>query len=327
MKQFWIKNKKWIVYVKTLLAVLTIAFIVYKLFVAYKIDEKFSSFTFDFSIINIIFLFLAIVLVLANWGLETAKWHLLINQFEKLSYYNSLKAIFSGVTLSIITPNQIGDFAGRVIHLQTLNKIKGSLITIIGHTAQVIVTGIFGSYALLAFAAKLDYDIYLKWKVIALVILIIHVLVVIAFLNIHLLYRLFQTNKWIKKYEQYIQIFNAYTKSQLAKLLVLSMLRYIVFLTQYVLLLYFFGVHIGFLNAIIGVISIFCIQSIVPSFILLDIGLRGASALFIFGELSNYDKSIELGVLLSAYSLWIINMMIPALLGLYFILKQKFTHL
>ena len=327
MKQFWIKNKKWIVYVKTLLAVLTIAFIVYKLFVAYNIDEKFSSFTFDFSITNIIFLFLAIILVLANWGLETAKWHLLINQFEKLSYYNSLKAIFSGVTLSIITPNQIGDFAGRVIHLQTLNKIKGSLITIIGHTAQVIVTGIFGSYALLAFAAKLDYDIYLKWKVIALVILIIHVLVVIAFLNIHLLYRLFQTNKWIKKYEQYIQIFNAYTKSQLAKLLVLSMLRYIVFLTQYVLLLYFFGVHIGFLNAIIGVISIFCIQSIVPSFILLDIGLRGASALFIFGELSNYDKSIELGVLLSAYSLWIINMMIPALLGLYFILKQKFTHL
>lgn len=327
MKQFWTKNKKWIVYVKALLALLTIGFIIYKLFGAYKIDEKFSSFTFTFSLANTFILTAVILLMAVNWGFETAKWQLLVNRYEKLSYLHSLKAIFSGVTLSIITPNQIGDFAGRVIHLQTLNKIKGSLVTVIGHTAQVIITGIFGMYALLAFAAQIDYNIYLKWKVIAAIIFVIHVIVIWLFIHISLLYKYLNLNVRFKKYEQYIQVFNAYSKSQLAKLLLYSCIRYIAFLSQYVLLLYFFGVNIGLLNSIIGVISVFCIQSIVPSFILLDIGLRGASALFIFGELSGYDKGIELGVLLSAYSLWIINMMLPALLGLYFILKQRFTNL
>ncbi len=327
MKQFWTKNKKWIVYVKALLAFFTIGFIIYKLFGAYKIDEKFSSFTFTFSFSNSIILLAVILLMGLNWGFETAKWHLLVNRYEKLSYANSLKAIFSGVTLSIITPNQIGDFAGRIIHLQTLNKIKGSLITVIGHTAQVIITGVFGMYALLAFGAQLDYNIYLKWKIIALVMFIIQVIVIWLYIHIHLLYKYLNLNTWFKKYQHYIQVFNAYNKTQLAKLLLFSCIRYIAFLSQYVLLLYFFGVNIGLVNSIIGVISIFCIQSIVPSFILLDIGLRGASALFIFGELSNYDKGIELGVLLSAYSLWIINMMFPALLGLYFILKQRFTNL
>jgi hypothetical protein len=96
-------------------------------------------------------------------------------------------------------------------------------------------------------------------------------------------------------------------------------------MAQYMLLLQFFGVHIGLVNCFIGVVAVFCIQSVVPSFILLDIGLRGAAAIFVFEELSNFDKSIELGVLLAAYSLWIINMMVPSLLGLIFILKHRFS--
>jgi hypothetical protein len=121
-----------------------------------------------------------------------------------------------------------------------------------------------------------------------------------------------------------VVVFKSYSKSQLFKIFFISLIRYSVYLAQYVLLLYFFGVQLGVLNSFMAVIAIFCIQSIIPSFILIDIGLRGVSALFIFGELSNYNKEIELGVLLSAYSLWIINMLIPSLFGLYFILKHKF---
>lgn len=325
MKRFWQTHKKWITYLKIALAVLTIAFILYKLLVAYQIDKKFIQFHFDFSLKNSLYLVLAILLLFANWGLETAKWHLLINQFEKISFANSLKAVLSGVTLSIITPNQIGDFAGRVIHLQTLNKIKGSLITVIGHTAQVLVTSIFGMYALLAFTAKADFYVYIYWKQIAFAFFVMHVFAVIGFIRIDFVYNILSRTRFIGKIEKYIIVFKSYSKTQLTKVLLYSIIRYTVFLLQYVLLLQFFGVHIGLVNSFIGVVAVFCIQSVVPSFILLDIGLRGAAAIFVFEELSNYDKSIELGVLLSAYSLWIINMMIPSLLGLIFILKHRFS--
>lgn len=325
MKQFWQTHKKWITYLKIALAVLTIAFILYKLLVAYQIDKKFIQFHFDFSLRNSLYLVLAILLLFANWGLETAKWHLLINRFEKISFGNSLKAVLSGVTLSIITPNQLGDFAGRVIHLQTLNKIKGSLITVIGHTAQVLVTAIFGMYALLAFTAKVDFYVYIYWKQIAFAFFVMHVFAVIGYVRIDFVYNILSRTRFIGKIEKYIIVFKSYSKTQLTKVLLFSIIRYTVFLLQYVLLLQFFGVHIGLVNSFIGVIAVFCIQSVVPSFILLDIGLRGAAAIFVFEELSNFDKSIELGVLLSAYSLWIINMMIPSLLGLIFILKHRFS--
>ena len=325
MKQFWQTHKKWITYLKIALAVFTIAFILYKLLVAYQIDKKFIQFQFNFSFQNSLFLLLAILLLFANWGLETAKWHLLINQFEKISYRNSLKAVLSGVTLSIITPNQIGDFAGRVIHLQTLNKIKGSLITVIGHTAQVLVTAIFGMYALLAFTAKADFYVYMYWKQIAFAFFIIHAFAIIAYIRIDILYNILSRTKFFNKIEKYIIVFKSYSKTQLTKVLLFSIIRYTVFMVQYMLLLQFFGVHIGLVNSFIGVVAVFCIQSVVPSFILLDIGLRGAAAIFVFEELSNFDKSIELGVLLAAYSLWIINMMVPSLLGLVFILKHRFS--
>jgi DNA-binding response OmpR family regulator len=48
-------------------------------------------------------------------------------------------------------------------------------------------------------------------------------------------------------------------------------------------------------------------------------GVRGATALFFLGLFSTNTS----GILLAAYSLWILNIMFPALLGLYFILKLK----
>lgn len=325
MKQFWLSHNKWITYLKIALAFFTIAFIFYKLLIAYQIDDKFDSFQFEFSIKNTIYLSLAIILLFANWGLETLKWQLLINQFEEINFLNALKAVFSGVTLSIITPNQIGDFAGRVIHLKTLNKIKGSLITVIGHTAQSLVTAVFGMYALLAFAAKADFYVYIYWKYIAIAFVIMHAVVIFGFIRIDLVYNALSRFRFFTKIEQYVVVFKSYTKTQLTKVFLISALRYTVFLVQYVLLLQFFGVQVGLVNCFIGVIAVFCIQSVVPSFFLLDIGLRGASALFIFGELSNANHTFDLGILLSAYSLWVINMMVPALLGLVFILKHKFS--
>jgi hypothetical protein len=206
-----------------------------------------------------------------------------------------------------------------------LDKIKGSLITIIGNTAQVMTTAIFGMYGLLAFVASIDYNVYQYWKPIALFFLIVQLVAIFFFLRIRLVSSFLNKISFLKKFEKHIAVFKAYSQSQLFKVLVFSFLRYVVFSLQYVLLLYFFIVQIGLIKCNIGAIVLFCIQSVVPSFILLDIGLRGASALFVFNELSNFDKSIELGVLLSAYTLWIINLLIPSLFGLYIILKHKFT--
>lgn len=306
---------------KPLLILVLTVFIFFKLFYSYHINSLFQRYELHSQLGSVLYLLAAMLFVFANWGLEAVKWRMLINRFEPITFTTAIKAVFSGVTLSIITPNQIGDFAGRVIHLEIMNKWRGSFVTVIGHTAQVIVTLVFGLFALVFFSN--DFSIisnqsYVFQIVLPIAFLIIGFLIW-AYLNLRLVYKKMSALTWVKKFEKYIDVFAAYSKAELFQLLSLSFLRYLVFLSQYYFLLKFFQVEISFLPAIACIIATFCVQSVVPSFLLLEIGLRGVSALFFFSMFVSQTEA----VLLSAYSLWIINMLLPGILGMYFIYKIK----
>jgi hypothetical protein len=299
---------------KNVLVLVLTVFIFYKLIYAYHINSLFQRFELKQQIGSIYWLLVASFLLIFNWGIEALKWKLLIQKYEPIDYKTAIKAILSGVTLSIITPNQIGDFAGRVIHLEVLNKIKGSLVAVIGHTAQVIITLFFGLFSLSFFSEQLPGYWYLLPLGYGLIFLLI-----LVYLNLSLVYSKINKLTWFVKFEQYVNVFGAYNRQELGLLLLLSFLRYTVFLTQYYLLLRFFKVDIDFFPALACIIATFCVQSVVPSFLLLEIGLRGATALMFF---SLYSLNQE-GILLAAYSLWIVNMLFPAILGMYFIYKVR----
>ena len=59
----------------------------------------------------------------------------------------------------------------------------------------------------------------------------------------------------------------------------------------------------------------FFVMSVVPTFAITEIGVRGAIAAFFFGKLT----SDVLPVLNATFSLWLINLAIPALIGTFFI--------
>lgn len=297
-----------------LLLLVVTGFIVYKLFYAYHIDTRFRDYKMSKEVGGWYYLALAMALMLVNWGLESVKWKYLIENFEPIDFSTAIKAVFSGVTLSVITPNQIGDFAGRVIHLEVMNKFRGSLVTVIGHTAQVIVTLFFGLFSLMYFTGILINQLYLLPLSILLVILI-----VLGYLKLGWIYNKLKHLKWIHKFEKYVNVFGEFNSRKLLYILGISFVRYTVFLLQYLLLLHFFKVEIPLDAAFACIIGTFCVQSIVPSFLLLEIGLRGASALMFFSIFSPNHE----GILLSAYSLWMVNMIIPALLGMYFIYKVR----
>ncbi len=303
-------------FLKLLLLFGTFGFIFYKLFYAYHLGDLIDEFKpLQFGAYQIFAIIVVVVLMCFNWMLEASKWHLLIKKYEFHSYYECLKSVLSGVTLSILTPNQIGDFAGRVIFLKQFDKIKGSLVVVVGHTAQMLMTAAFGSYAfvwLFEEQQKISASNAL-WLYAG--ILLLTAIAVFAYINIRFLSRL----NFPAKIKKYIVVFENYKRSELLKTLLLSFFRYAIFVTQYYLLLQFFGVEIDSERILICIFATFCVQSFAPSFLLIELGVRGASALLFF-ELFTDNR---IGILLSAYTLWIINLMTPALLGLGVILKTK----
>ena len=174
--------------------------------------------------------------------METIKWQQLINFYEPVSFTGAAKSILSGVALSIITPNQLGDFAGRVIHLKKFNKIKGSLVAVVGHTAQLLITifwSITGAVVIMHHKQLINPVIYQYNTLIAIILLL---LFFVFYLVIPDLFKRINKLKFLKPVAGYSAIFESFNKPTLSVIFSVSFLRYLVFMAQYYFLLLFFGI-------------------------------------------------------------------------------------
>ena len=64
---------------------------------------------------------------------------------------------------------------------------------------------------------------------------------------------------------------------------------------------------------------IFLTQTVLPSIAILDLGIRGNIAMFILKPFTDH----LLGVVAAALALWLINLVIPSIIGYYYISKKK----
>ncbi|MBE9468956.1 MAG: hypothetical protein IMY72_11655, partial [Bacteroidetes bacterium] len=55
----------------------------------------------------------------------------------------------SGVTVSIFTPNRVGEFGGRIFVLKRKNRVSAIFATIVGSFSQLIITIVVGLISLI----------------------------------------------------------------------------------------------------------------------------------------------------------------------------------
>ena len=122
-------------------------------------------------------------------------------------------------------------------------------------------------------------------------------------------------NKFTKKYPLEYDI----PKRKLLQILFITLLRYVVYVSQYVFILYFFGVDLPFTVLFSSVSSMLIIHTLVPSVPFIDLGVKGTTLSLILINITNN----ELGVFLSVLTIWIINIIIPAIAGYYFFITNK----
>lgn len=315
MKPIETYQPKLIAVAKYILVAAILGFIVYKLFFAYDIQDIAAVTTFSWTTSKILLLLTVLILIIPNILLESRKWMITMKQHENVSFKQSIQSVTAGIALGIITPNRVGDFAGKALFLQTYDKVKGAVVSFIGSIAQTFSIIICGSFGLWILALNQGYInttlFYAGLIALPLLLAVLYYL----YINIHWLKLIF---RW-KKITPYIDAFTQYTRGELTSLLLLSLLRFSIFNIQYFLLLHFFDVPLSAVDGFPALSAIFVVQAFVPSFILIEMGVRGATALFFLGLFSTNSS----GILLAAYTLWIINIMLPGMMGLFFIGKLK----
>jgi hypothetical protein len=271
-------------------------------------------------------LLIIVLMMFLNWFLEALKWRFLIRKIEDVSVVRSVRAIFSGITVSAFTPNRVGEYGGRVFCLEKADRIQAVLITVIGSMAQLLTTIMFGSIGLLFLPSyKSEFSLFFDnvsfaFPVFAFILIVLNTLLILLFLNASVLSSVLSTIPFLKKFKKYNSVFSFYSFEELLKVLGYSIARYFVFTTQFFILLQLFDVSIAYTDAFILIATMLFVISVIPTIAITEIGVRSSVALFLFGLVS----SNTIGILSATFLLWVINLLLPSLIGVIFIFSLKF---
>jgi hypothetical protein len=269
---------------------------------------------------TIIFLFLAVALLPVNLSLEALKWQTAMTPLEAVRFSTALRAVFSGMTVSVFTPNRIGEYAGRVFVLQQADRIAATVLTVVSSFSQLVITVLAGSIAVYNYHPQQDAVTSLLAVPFLVVLPLLAVGLTIVYFRIDWMSPLLQRLPLPASWKSYSVAFTWMPFSRLLQIFFLAVLRYVVFTGQFFLLLKFFHVSIAYTDALTAMAVVYLAMLIVPTVTLTELGVRGGLAVAFF---AGYTEALE-EVVFASSLLWLINLILPSLLGCLFVFKFKF---
>ena len=264
---------------------------------------KSGTFNIDYTAANPWFLLAAFALTPLNWLVESLKWKILAAQVETISTWTAVKATLAGLASSVITPFRLGDPLGKVLFLQEGNRVQGGFLSVTGSLIQLAVTIIAGVVGLIAASFSMAADIFSSYYYTGVFVIAIAALAsVVAFYYIN------------EKHAETLKATLEIGIKKLATVFLLSSFRYALFIIQFMLTFFAYGDFSPVSIAILVPVYFF-VAAFVPMFIVTEGPTRGAIALAVFVGLSHAFSV--------ATTVWIINLLIPAVVGLIFIWQHK----
>lgn len=169
---------------------------------------------------------LVAVLIPVNWGFEARKWQLLGQKLEPISFLQAYRAVMVGLTLGFITPNRLGDYAGRVLELKSRQRLEAIGAIFIGRFCQLVATVLAGSGGLLYFIFMLGWQSYPEVALSLLVLLLALCAAMLLLLyNARAMVAIVAAVKPLRRLVPYLAVMGTYTSREMTRLLWLSLGR------------------------------------------------------------------------------------------------------
>ncbi len=259
-----------------------------------------------------------LLLTILNWILEATKWKILVASVESISLLRSLKAVMAGIAFGMGTPNRIGEFGGRAFYMSHGKRMEALSLTMVGSLSQLLTTLFFGLIG--AFIIPFRFP---GWSVGTL--FGIGLMTLFFYCIYFRLGWIVSITKALKLPEKFIRpwmVLGTMNVTILLRVLSLSMIRYLIFLSQFILLLEVMQVNAGWWNGFWLVSILYLILALVPTMAMLELGIRGKAGILLFQTVS----SNTVGIYAASVGIWMVNLAIPALIGSWVVLRYKFFN-
>lgn len=268
----------------------------------------------DFQLSYLIF---ASLLLPLNLFLEHTKWRLLIQQKSiGFAFSKTLKSIFVGIAVSIITPNKIGEYPARMFFL-TKHPMRLIPAVIIGIASQLATVSFLGTLGLaICYSMLPNYlNIILISYTLVMICCIVLFLILVKrkkaqiirfslFKKIYAIQRIIKGNGWHKIH---IPLF-------------ISTIRFFIYSLQFWLLLQWQNIDLNLWEGLPRSFVYFFAVTAIPSFAVADIGIRGKLGLLLLSTAS----SNAAGIVTATTVLWLFNIVLPTIIGAIFLVNHRF---
>jgi uncharacterized membrane protein YbhN (UPF0104 family) len=261
-----------------------------------------------------------VLLLPLNWLLEAKKWQLAAASIEKISLSLALRGVLSGLALGFITPHAWGDYAGRIWHMKNAQRHHALAGVLMSRASQMAITLVAGMPGLFFLLQSGEWLPDLPPALLQVLVLLSALLLLTALLRVGVWVQKLATILGRYSWFAYLQPLEGFSPQLSARLLLLSALRYLVFSSQFILMLFLFKVDLPLGILAMGVGFVYLAKSVIPAFnFLSDLGVREFSALLFF---SSYEVSAAL-IVLASLVLWLINILLPTIAGAFLIFKAR----
>ena len=258
---------------------------------------------------------LLLLFTLINWFLEILKWKYLVGFLKNISFLEALKQSLASLTTSLVTPNRIGEYGAKALYFDKKNRKQILGLNLVGNFYQMLMTLIFGVIGFSYFVFKHKIDVNISQISIA---LLIGLLIITA---IFFIAKRFNFKGY--SFEKVRNFINKIPNVLNQKIAVISFLRFVVFSHQFYFLLRIFNADISYIDAISAITTVYLIASSIPMLSLFDVVLKGSVAIWVF----SFFMINPIFILSITTLMWILNFVLPAIIGSYFVLifKPNFT--
>jgi hypothetical protein len=269
------------------------------------------------------------VLMPVNWLLEAQKWQQLLGGMGVSLRGRSLfKSVMAGISFSVVTPNRMGEYVGRVWVLPAAQRWSAGLSTLMGSLCAWLAFIGLGWPALWIWIARLN-SWYEGWQV--------YLVAVVASLGpIGVWLLIGSWDRWRMKlriptvvrrkippflsgYWQPLQRVRSIEGSYVQWAVLMAAARFGVYCLQYWLCLHFFGLELSLFWGLTGIAAIYLLQAALPLPNGAALLLRTEMAIWLWAD----QPGASAAILMATFSLFVINLGIPSLVGLFYIVQNE----
>lgn len=265
---------------------------------------------------------LVVIMMFMNWAIEVVKWKYLSRRIEQISWWKAIQSVFCGLTWAIFTPNRIGEYGGRIMLLKAQNRATGAVAMGVGLFAQLVLTSVFGALSIAWFVCTylptpdaVQFAVWLLGIIYALAFLVLY-------FNVHWVDKLVGRLRFLRKIKPFFAVLEDFSTRELTNVLLLSLARFVIFTSQYIVLMLVFLPSMPFAAMVLMIFILFFIQSAVPSLDIFDFSVRS----FVASNLYSYITTQEIAVMAIVSCIWFVNLILPAILGSVFVFNVNYVN-